>query len=89
MKIESQLKVTCSKSAKYSDLLEKGTGHPGSCWILNKGFRFKKKIYRKPGGAAFDGLSRTSKPFPGQGEEHTQRRQSRSLVGSPSEFAQF
>ena len=51
--------------------------------------RFEKKTYKKPGGAAFDGLSRTSKPLPGQGEEHTQRRQSRSLVGSPSEFVQF
>ena len=51
--------------------------------------RFEKKTYGKPGGAAFDGLSRASKPFPGQGEEHTQRRQSRSLVGSPPEFVQF
>ena len=44
MKIESQLKATCSKSAKYSDLLEKGTGHPGSCWILNKGLDLQRKF---------------------------------------------
>ena len=44
MKIRSQGKETCSKSAKYSDLLEKGTGHPGSCWILYKGLDLKRKF---------------------------------------------
>ena len=31
---------TCSKRAKYSDLLEKGTGQPGSCWMLNETIEF-------------------------------------------------
>ena len=46
LKIRTQGKETCSKSAKYSDLLEKGTGHPGSCWILNKALDLKRKLIK-------------------------------------------